>query len=126
MSYEPYQSPPPSGADQDRTWAMLAHLGGILAYVWVGWIPALVIWLVHREKGGPAAAEARVALNFQLTVLIGLVICRVVQSIPVIGVVGWLGFIALSIISLVLSILAAIAVQRGGSYRYPFSLELVR
>lgn len=126
MSYEHHQSPPPSGADQDRTWAMLAHLGGILAYVWAGWVPALVIWLVHREKRGAAAAEARVALNFQLTVLIGLIICAVVQSIPVIGVVGWLGFIALSIISLVLSILAAIAVQRGGSYRYPFSLELVR
>lgn len=126
MSYEHHQSPPPSGADQDRTWAMLAHLGGILAYVWAGWLPALVIWLVHREKGGTVASEARVALNFQLTVLIGLVICAVVRSIPVIGVVGWLGFIGLSIVSLVLSILAALAVQRGGSYRYPFSLELVR
>jgi uncharacterized Tic20 family protein len=105
---------------------MLAHLGGILAYVWAGWIPALVIWLVHRERGGSVAAHARVALNFQLTVLLGLVVCAVVRAIPVIGVVGWLGFIGLSIVSLVLSILAAVAVQRGDSYRYPFSLELVR
>ncbi len=126
MSYEHQQSPPPSGADQARTWAMLAHLGGVLAYVWAGWVPALVIWLVHRERRSVAADEARVALNFQLTVLIGLVVCAIVRAIPVIGVVGWLGFIALSIVSLVLSILAALAVQRGGSYRYPFSLELVR
>ncbi|MEZ0449842.1 DUF4870 domain-containing protein [Cellulomonas sp. ICMP 17802] len=126
MSYEPHQSPPPNGADQDRTWGVLAHLGGILAYVWAGWLPALVIWLVHREKGGTAAAEARVALNFQLTVLIGLIVCAVVRAIPVIGIVGWLGFIALSLASLVLSIVAALAVQRGGSYRYPYSLELVR
>jgi uncharacterized Tic20 family protein len=104
---------------------MLAHLGGILAYFYVGWVPALVIWLVNREKH-QGADEARVALNFQITVLIGLIICAVVRAIPVIGIVGWLGFIALSIVSLVLSILAALAVQRGGSYRYPFSLELVR
>jgi uncharacterized Tic20 family protein len=85
-----------------------------------------VIWLVNREKSAGAAQEARVALNFQLTILIGLVICAIVRSIPVLGFIGWLGFIALGIISLVLSILAALAVQRGGSYRYPFSLELVR
>jgi len=126
MSYEHPQSPSPHGADQTRSLGTLAHLGGILAYFWVGWLAALVIWLVNREKGAGAAAEARVALNFQLTVLVGLVICAIVRAIPVIGVVGWLGFIALGIISLVLSILAALAVQRGDSYRYPFSLELVR
>ena len=126
MSYEHPQSPPPSSADQTRTLGMLAHLGGILAYFYVGWVAALVIWLVNREKVNGAAAEARVALNFQLTVLIGLIICAIVRSIPVIGFIGWLGFLAVSIISLVLSILAAVAVQRGGSYRYPFSLELVR
>ena len=126
MSYEHPQSPPPSSADQTRTLGMLAHLGGILAYFYAGWVAALVIWLVNREKANAAAAEARVALNFQLTVLIALIVCAIVRSIPVIGFVGWLGFIAVSIVSLVLSVLAAVAVQRGGSYRYPFSLELVR
>ena len=126
MSYEHPQSPPPSSADQTRTLGMLAHLGGILAYFYAGWVAALVIWLVNREKVHGAADEARVALNFQITVLIGLIICAIVRSIPVIGFIGWLGFIAVSIISLVLSVLAAVAVQRGGSYRYPFSLELVR
>jgi len=126
MSYEHPHSPQPSSADQTRTLGMLAHLGGILAYFYAGWVAALVIWLVNREKRNAATEEARVALNFQITVLIGLIICAVIRSIPVIGVVGWVGFIALSIISLVLSILAAVAVQRGGSYRYPFSLELVR
>ncbi len=119
----------PSQATDQRTWAMLAHLGGILAYFWIGWLGALVVWLVHRERGergGVAADEARVALNFQITVLVGLVVCRIVEALPGIGIIGTIGFIALSVISLVLSILAALAVQRGGSYRYPFSLELVR
>src|SRR3954453_17793677 len=102
MSYEHPQSPQPHGADQTRTLGMLAHLGGILAYFYVGWLPALVIWLVNREKG--TAHEAPVALNFQLTVLVGLIICAILRAIPVIGIVGWLGFIALSIVSLVLGV----------------------
>ena len=113
-------------ADQARTWATLAHLGGILAYFFIGWVPALVIWLVHRERGGQAAEQARVALNFQLTLLVGLVVAKIVENLPAIGVIGWIAIIGIGIISLVLSILAAVAVNKGGSYRYPFSLELVR
>ncbi|GCE78328.1 DUF4870 domain-containing protein [Cellulomonas biazotea] len=126
MSYDHPPAPRPAGTDQDRTWATLAHLGGILAYAFIGWVPALVIWLVHRERGGQAAEQARVALNFQLTLLVGLVAARIVDALPYIGFVGWIAGIALGIISLVLSILAAVAVNKGGTYRYPFALELVR
>ncbi|AEE46481.1 DUF4870 domain-containing protein [Cellulomonas fimi] len=127
MSYEyPPPTQRPAGADQDRTWATLAHLGGILAYFFIGWVPALVIWLVHRERGGQAPEQARVALNFQLTLLIALVVAKVVESLPAIGVVGWLAIVGVGIVSLVLSLLAAVAVNKGGTYRYPFTLELVR
>ena len=125
MSQDPYDRTP-ARPDNGRTWAMLAHLGGILAYALIGWAPALAIWLAHRDRDQYVAREARTALNFQLTVLIGLVICHVVQAIPVIGVVGWLGGIALAIVSLVLSIMAAVATSRGAEYRYPFTLDLVR
>ena len=125
MSQDPYDRTP-SRPDNARTWAMLAHLGGILAYAFIGWAAALAIWLAHRDRDQYVAGEARAALNFQLTVLIGLVVCRVVQAMPVISVVGWLGGIALAIVSLVLSVLAAVATSRGGHYRYPYALELVR
>ena len=125
MSQDPYE-PAPARPDTGRTWAVLAHLGGILAYALIGWVPALVVWLAHRDRDPYVTREARAALNFQLTVLIGLVICQVVHVMPVIGVVGWIGGIALSVISLVLSILAALAASRGSEYRYPYSLELVR
>jgi len=126
MSNEHPPAQPPSTTSDQRTLAMVAHLGGILAYVWIGWVTALVVWLVHRERGGLAAEQARVALNFQITVLIALVACQIVRQLPLIGIVGWIGFIAVALISLVVSILAALAVQRGASYRYPYSLELVR
>lgn len=122
----PPQANPGVSESDARTWSALAHLGGIFAYLFVGWLPALVIWLVYRDRSNHVAVEAKVALNFQLTLVIGLVVCWVVGQIPLIGLVGFLGQIALGILSLVFSILAFIAVQRGDRYHYPFSLTLVR
>ena len=79
MSYEHPRARPRAARTRTRTLGMLAHLGGILAYFYAGWVPALVIWLVSREKRSAATEEARVALNFQLTVLIALIVCTIVK-----------------------------------------------
>lgn len=121
-----YPTGPARSADQSRTWSMLAHLGGILTFFFIGWVVSLIVWLVERERGSGAREEARVALNFQLTLLIGMVAFKILDAFPVIGVLGWIGMLAVGLIGLVLSIVAAIAVSQNGSYRYPFSLELVR
>ncbi len=125
MTYDPHAAPPARPA-QSSSLAMFAHLGGVLTYLFVGWVVSLVVWLVQREKDRSAAHEARVALNFQLTALIAMVVFHVIEQFPVFGVIGWVGKLAVGVIALVLSILAAVAAYRGGSYRYPFSLELVR
>ncbi|GAA4628584.1 MULTISPECIES: DUF4870 domain-containing protein [Cellulomonas] len=126
MSYPPPGPPASSGTPSSTPWAVLAHLGGILAYFWAGWVVALVVWLVHRERDHAVAREAAVALNFQLTVLVALVAARIVGEIPLLGFVGWVAAVALGIASLVLSVMAAVAVNAGRPARYPLSLELVR
>ena len=52
MSYEHPQSPPPSSADQTRTLGMLAHLGGILAYFYVGWVAGAGHLAGEPREGG--------------------------------------------------------------------------
>ncbi len=125
MSYDPRATPPARPA-QGSTLAMVAHLGGVLTYLFAGWVASLVVWLVQRDQDRATAQEARVALNFQLTALIAMVVLHVVSQFPVIGFIGGIGKVAVGIIALVLSIIAAATAYRGGSYRYPFSLELVR
>ncbi|MBO0899984.1 DUF4870 domain-containing protein [Cellulomonas sp. zg-ZUI22] len=125
MSYDPRDTPPRPPAP-GNTLAMVAHLGGVLTYLFAGWVVSLVVWLVQRDQDRAAAQEARVALNFQLTALIAMVVLHVVEQFPVIGIIGWIGKLAVGVVALVLSIVAAAAVYRGGSYRYPYSLELVR
>lgn len=125
MSTDPHAAPP-ARTDQTNDLAAVAHVGGAATYLFLGWVASLVVWLTQRETNRRVADEARRALNFQLTALIAMFVLHVVEQLPLVGVLGWVGKIAVGVTALVLSVLAAVAVHRGGSYRYPVSLELVR
>lgn len=118
------QPPPPtppsaSGGTDDRNLAMLTHLSGII----FGFLVPLIVWLVNKDNPGKAylTDESKEALNFQLTILIGYIICWILTFV-LIGAILWL---LLWILNIVFCILAAVAVSNRGSYRYPFALRLI-
>ncbi|NII10102.1 DUF4870 domain-containing protein [Oleiagrimonas sp. C23AA] len=115
----PPPEPPPGASPDDRNIALLTHLSGFILSI----IVPLVVWLMNKDKPEKAylTEEAREALNFQLTVLIGYVICWVLAIILIGAFLSWL----LWVVNLVLCILAAVRVSAGGSYRYPFNLRLI-
>ena len=124
MSTPSDQMPPPppatsGGSSDDRNLAMLTHLSGFLLNV----IVPLIVWLMHKDRADKAylVKEAKEALNFQITVLIGYVICWVLTVI----VIGALLTPLLWLLNLVFCIIAAVKVSSDGSYRYPFALRLV-
>ena len=102
----------------DSTMAMLAHLLGIF----FGFIPSLVIWLIKKDDSPFVAQEAREALNFQITLIIGYAIAAVLTFI----LIGALLFPLLYILNLVFCIIAAVAASKGQAYRYPFALRLIK
>lgn len=115
------QSPPEaSGSSEDRNLAMLTHLSGII----LGFLVPLIIWLVNKDNAAKSylTAESKEALNFQLTILIGYVICWILTFI----LIGALLWFIVWIVNLVFCILAAVAVSNKGSYRYPFALRLIK
>lgn len=115
------QSPPEaSGSSEDRNLAMLTHLSGII----LGFLVPLIIWLVNKDNAAKSylTAESKEALNFQLTILIGYVICWILTFI----LIGALLWFLVWIVNLVFCILAAVAVSNKGSYRYPFALRLIK
>jgi len=102
----------------ERMWAMLGHLGGIV----LGFIAPLVVMLVQGGKSAFTRRQAVEALNFQITVLIAYVVSFVLWLVIVgmlLTFVVWAG-------SLVLMIMAGIAANRGEDYRYPVNLRLVK
>jgi uncharacterized Tic20 family protein len=116
----PSSPPPPAGhAQDDRNIAMLTHLSGFILSILV----PLIVWLMNKDRAdkGYLVAEAKEALNFQITVLIGYVICWILTIIVIGVILGWL----LWIFNLVFCIIAALKVSSDGSYRYPFCLRLV-
>jgi uncharacterized Tic20 family protein len=117
------QMPPPPAAQEmgsdDRNLAMLTHLSGFLLSV----IVPLIVWLVHKDRADKQllVAEAKEALNFQITVALGYVVCWVLMIVLIGFLLSWLLWIA----NLVCCIIAAVRVSADGRYRYPLALRLV-
>ena len=109
---------PAAPAKDDCNIAMLAHLLGIFT----GFLGALVIWLLKKESSPYIAQESVEALNFQLTVMIGYLICSML-TVMVIGVVA---FPLLYVLNILFSVLGAIAASKGTGYRYPLALRLIK
>ncbi|GAB3783168.1 DUF4870 domain-containing protein [Dyella agri] len=124
MSTPSDQMPPPppvatEASSDDRNLAMLTHLSGFILSL----VVPLIVWLVHKDRADKAylVKEAKEALNFQITVVIGYVICGVLAVILIGALLAWLLWLA----NLILCIVAAVKVSSDGSYRYPFALRLV-
>ena len=116
--------PVAGGSAEDRNLAMLTHLSGII----FGFIVPLIVWLVNKENAAKSylTTEAKEALNFQLTILIGYVICWFLTMTIILAVIGGPLWLILWIVNLVFCIVAAMAVNSKGSYRYPFALRLIK
>lgn len=98
--------------------AMLAHLLGIFT----GFLGALIIWLLKKDDSAYINAQAKEALNFQITIVIGFVIAWVLAWI----LIGLALFPILYVVNIVFCILGAIAASKGQDYRYPFAIRLVQ
>jgi hypothetical protein len=109
--------------DQERTWALAAHIGSFLAaYVALGFLCPLVVLLVKGNDSPFVRHHAIESLNFQITAAI----LTVVFFILIFVVIGIFLLVALGIAYVVLVIMATVAASRGEWYRYPVSLRLVR
>jgi uncharacterized Tic20 family protein len=128
MSVPPESAPqtPPvtSGSSEDRNLAMLVHLSGII----LGFIVPLIVWLINKDNSAKSylSAESKEALNFQLTILIGYVICWILTATIILAIIGGPLWFVVWIVNLIFCILAAVEVSSKGSYRYPFALRLIK
>lgn len=126
MMMNPESAPAVAGGitADDRTWGMAAHLSALSGLV----VPMgnilgpLIIWLVKKETSEFVADQAKEALNFQIAVLIVLLV-----SIPLCFVlIGFLTFGAAAIYGLVMEIIAGLKANEGIRYRYPITLRLIK
>lgn len=104
-------------SNDDKNIATITHLSGML----FSFIPSLIVWLLKKDDNEYLSAQAKEALNFQLTILLAQFVSGILIAILV-------GFLLLGIIwlfNVVLCIVAAISTSNGETYRYPLCLRLI-
>jgi uncharacterized Tic20 family protein len=101
----------------EKTMAILSHILCLVA----GFIAPLIIYLVKKESPY-VTAHAKESLNFQLTMLIAVI----VSGILMILLIGFLLLWLLGIVNLVFIIIATIRASENKIYHYPFSIKFVK
>ena len=104
-------------SSDDKIIVVLTHLGGIL----FSFLPGLIVWLLKKDDSPYIAENAREALNFQITVVIGYFICWILIFL----LIGVALLPLLWIANIIFCIMAAVATSKGESYRYPLALRLI-
>lgn len=127
---EPTPVPPPEphvpGNTEDaRRWAMITHLSALVGLLGNGigfLLGPLIVWLWKKEEFPIVDEHGKEAVNFQLTMLIaaviGFVLSFVLIGIPIL--------IAVAIAAIVFPIIAGLKANEGKSYRYPFTIRMIK
>ncbi|WP_415840801.1 DUF4870 domain-containing protein, partial [Nocardiopsis rhodophaea] len=135
MGYDQQQFPQPGfaqqpGAADDTTWAMIAHLSGLIMAC-LGWLPALIVFQVKKTHSAYVRHHASEALNFQLTLLIPYALSWIVFL--GLGVFypdqSWIGSVLIAVfwaLAIVFGVLGALGANKGAWYRYPLAIRIVK
>lgn len=114
----PAQPAAPLSDSDARTYVTIAHAGNIIFPA----VAPLIMWLIGKDKSRFVDTEAKEALNFGILAMIVYIVSSILAFI-IIGVFTWL---AMAVIALIFGIQGAMKANKGESYRYPFSLRLVK
>ncbi|CAM4200305.1 hypothetical protein GCM10009799_18120 [Nocardiopsis rhodophaea] len=116
--HQPYQQQPGGASTPDeRTMALLAHLGG----VFLSFLVPLVLYLVKKDESPFVRHHAAQAVNFQILVFIGSVVSWVLTLV----LIGVFTLFAVWVASIIMGIVAAVAANKGEWYSYPVSVPIL-
>jgi len=115
---QPYAAAPQMSPSDEKLWSTLIHIGGIF----FGFIPPLIGYLVLKDRGPFVRAHTLTALNFQLTMLIAMVVGYILTFI----IIGIFIIIAVYVVVIVFSIIAAIKANKGELYSYPLTIQFIK
>jgi uncharacterized Tic20 family protein len=141
----PYASPvssaPPLGPAEEKQYSLLTHLLSIF----FGFIPALLFFVLFKDRGPFVRAHTVTEWNFQLTVLIvqgiGMVLAfgsffsafasaadGSTSAPPGIGLflVGYFLMLIVRVVAAIYGIIASVKANRGEYYRYPLAIRFVK
>ena len=110
---------------EDKQWASFAHFGNILSFV-----PALIIWLIFKDRGPKTNVEGKEALNWGINVTGAFIALQILNAILAFTIITVFLFgliiFALLIVNIIFAIMGGVKVNGGGSYRYPVNIRWIK
>ena len=126
-------APTTMSPEDEKLWAALVHLAGMLGYLFgfvlLGFVPALIGYLLLRDRGPFIRAHTATALNFQISMLIynviGGILSLLLMIISVTVGVYTLVLVpaAIALFVIAFSIVAAVTANKGYFYSYPLTIR---
>ncbi len=118
----------PAPDKEARDWCMYCHLAALAGFVFpFGSVAGpLIVWLMKKDTIPAVIAHGKAAINFQLTVIVALIVGVIAGLIGTFFCIGWLVFLALIPLGLASPIFAIIAGVKAGSgeaYEYPYAIR---
>jgi len=109
---------------EERLWGMLCHLLSFSGYLvpFGSILGPLIIWMIKKEEMAFVDDQGKESLNFQLTMLIAVIISAILMLVLI-------GFVLLGIVlifQIVVVIMAAIKANDGVKYRYPYTIRFIK
>lgn len=112
------QTPLSEPSSDDRLLAILAHVLTLVG----SFIPPLIIYVLKNKESSFVADHARESLNFQITMIIAMII----SSLLIILLIGLLFIWVLGVLDVIWVVVAAVRASENKLYRYPFNLRLIK
>jgi uncharacterized Tic20 family protein len=111
-------------SETERNWAMLCHLSSFAGFFFPfgGIIGPLICWLTRRDESEWVNLNGKSSLNFQLSILLYIVLaiplCIIIVGIPII--------IMLVILKVICVIIASVKAPKGEFFKYPLSIPFIQ
>jgi uncharacterized protein len=111
-------------SETERNWAMLCHLSAFAGFFFPfgGIIGPLICWLTRRDESAWVNINGRNSLNFQLSILLYIVLalplCIIIIGIPII--------IMLGILKVVCMIIGSVRAGKGELFTYPLVIPFIQ
>jgi uncharacterized Tic20 family protein len=111
-------------SESERNWAMLCHLSAFAGFFFPfgAIIGPLILWLSKKDESEWININGRNALNFQLSILLYLVL-----SIPLVFIViGIPIIISLAILKVICIIIGSVNASKGQLFKYPLTIPFIQ
>ena len=114
----------PISENEERQWAMFAHIGTFSSIVVPlgNFIAPIVVWQLKKHDSDYVVEQAKEALNFQISLVIYTLLCLPLCFI----VIGFFLIFALVIFGLITVIVAGVKANEGEEYQYPMCIRLFK